>query len=278
MRIAIVQTTSGIDPMANAQIMVAAIAEAAAAGAAMVFAPEMAGLVDRDRRRAAGHVVAEEDSVYVAHIRNAARDHAIWVHLGSLPVRDSAVGDEQTIGKWRNRSLVIDSTGQICARYDKIHLFDIDLANGESWRESSAYSPGGTAVTVDTPLGVLGLTICYDLRFSALFDALGAAGASIITVPSAFTVPTGQAHWHILLRARAIEQGCFIIAPAQCGTHEDGRTTYGHSLVVDPWGGILLDAGDGPSVSLVDIDLDRIAEVRTRLPALAHRRNFKHPN
>ncbi len=280
MRIAMLQMTSGIDPVANAASLTAAIDEASRQGALMLFAPEMSGLLDRDRARAAAHIFVESQSSYVAAARQAAADAGIWVHLGSLPVRDDtspATSGQATPAKWRNRSLVIDSDGVIRARYDKIHLFDIDLPTGESWRESSAYAPGATAVAVDTPLGRLGLTICYDLRFAALFDALSAAGSTVIAVPSAFTVPTGAAHWHVLLRARAIEQGCFIIAAAQSGCHADGRTTYGHSLVVDPWGEIVCDAGTEPGLSLVDLDLSRIAEVRARLPVIAHRRPFSLP-
>lgn len=272
MRIAIYQMTSGIDPLANAEALADAVRVSAGRGAMMLFAPEMAGLIDRDRARAASQIVAEDHSPYVIAACRAAADAGIWVHLGSLPVRH-----DDSEGKWRNRSLVIDDRGAIRARYDKIHLFDVDLPNGESWRESSAYSPGPAAVVVETPLGKMGLTICYDLRFGALFDALSEGGARVIVVPSAFTVPTGEAHWHILLRARAIEQGCFIIAAAQCGTHADGRQTYGHSLVIDPWGTILLDAGTEAGVSIIDIDLSQVDEARARLPVLKHRRPFDRP-
>ncbi|MEQ1688905.1 MAG: carbon-nitrogen hydrolase family protein [Sphingopyxis sp.] len=270
-RIAIMQMTSGIDPLENAATLRGAALQAAELGAVMLFAPEMAGLIDRDRVRAAKHIDAEKDSPFVVAAAQAARDAGVWVHLGSLPVLDEAEG------KWRNRSLVIDSAGHIAARYDKIHLFDIDLPNGTSWRESAAYAPGAEAVVANTPLGLMGLAICYDLRFDALFDALALAGARVIVVPSAFTVPTGQAHWHTLLRARAIDHGCFVIAAAQCGTHADGRQTYGHSLVVDPWGTILFDAGEENGVSMVDIDLEQIDEVRARLPILQHRRPFASP-
>lgn len=272
MRIAILQMTSSIDPAINAAMLCEGIGQAASQGAAMLFAPEMAALVDRNRARAASHIVKEPDSLFVAAVRDAAKRTGVWVHLGSLPVCDDT-GD----GKWRNRSLVIDGQGAIRARYDKIHLFDIDLPGGESWRESAAYVPGESAVVVDTPLGLMGLAICYDLRFAALFDAYGAAGARIIVVPAAFTVPTGKAHWHALLRARAIEQGCFIIAAAQGGTHEDGRTTYGHSLVVDPWGAIIFDAGEQAALSIIDIDTDQVDAARAQLPAIQHRRRFTLP-
>ncbi len=262
-RIAIWQTTSGIDPAANGVALADAVAHAANDGAAMVFAPEMAGLVDRDRKRAAEHVVREENSVFVAAACNAAARHGIWIHLGSLPVLADG-------GRWRNRSLVIDDSGSIVGRYDKIHLFDIDLPSGESWRESSAYEggPPEPVVVRDTPIGALGLTICYDLRFPALFAALRAAGADAIAVPAAFTVPTGRAHWHCLLRARALDQGCFIVAAAQTGVHADGRETFGHSLVVDPWGDVIADGDAAIGLSFAELLPERLGEIRQQLPLL----------
>lgn len=267
MSIAILQMTSGIDPLANARTLSDAADAAAAGGADMLFAPEMSGLVDRDRARATAHVQREADSVFIATARDAASRTGLWIHLGSLPVLGD--GDDP---RWRNRSLVIDPAGAVRARYDKLHLFDVDLPTGESWRESSAYAPGESVVAVDTPIGRIGMSICYDLRFSALFDALGAAGCDIIVVPSAFTEPTGSAHWHMLLRTRAVDQGCIILAPAQTGQHADGRTTFGHSLAVGPWGDVLLDMGTQPGLGFVDIDRDAIAQVRARLPLLRHRR------
>ncbi len=266
-RIAVWQTTSGIDPIANGAALADAMTEAASDGATMVFAPEMAGLVDRDRKRAAAHVVREADSPYVAAAREAAARNGIWVHLGSLPV----LADN---GRWRNRSLVIDSSGAVVGRYDKIHLFDIDLPSGESWRESSAYEGGAPQPVVvrDTPAGALGLSICYDLRFPALFAALRATGADVIAVPAAFTVPTGSAHWHCLLRARALDQGCYVVASAQSGIHADGRETFGHSLVVDPWGDVLADGGKMTGLSYAELLPDRITEIRQRLPLLANAR------
>jgi len=169
---------------------------------------------------------------------------------------------------------VIDGSGEIRARYDKIHLFDIDLPSGESWRESAAYAPGDQAVVVDTPWGKLGLSICYDLRFPDLYQALSNAGATMLAIPAAFTVPTGEAHWHVLQRARAIESSCWVIAAAQSGQHEDGRATYGHSLVIDPWGEILLDMGTAPGVGYAEIEESRIAEIRARIPVIAHRRSI----
>jgi predicted amidohydrolase len=265
-RIALFQSCTGIDPAANAQAIVAAIGEAANGGAAMLFTPEMSGLLDRDAERAAANLGKEEDDEVLAACRDAAGRHGLWLHLGSLAVRT----DEQ---KLANRTFVIDPTGAVRARYDKIHLFDVDLPTGESWRESAVYRPGDGAVVVDgTPVGRLGLAICYDLRFPALFSRLAEAGAETVAVPAAFTVPTGRAHWEVLLRARAIEAGAFVVAAAQSGRHADGRETYGHSLVVSPWGEVLLDMGDGIGVGFADIELSRVDDVRRRIPSLSHRR------
>ena len=265
-RIAIFQSQSGIDPAANAGALVAAIDEAAAGGAEILFTPEMSGLLDRDSERARTNVRPQAEDVVLAACREAARRNRIWLHLGSLAV--AAEG-----GKFANRGFVIDSGGEIRATYDKIHLFDVDLPTGESWRESAVYAGGAEAVLVDgTPAGRLGLSICYDLRFPALFERLTEAGAEVIAVPAAFTVPTGKAHWEVLLRARAIEAGVFVVAAAQVGRHQDGRETYGHSLLVDPWGQIMVDMGNKVGVAFADIDLGRIAEVRGRVPAIDHRR------
>ncbi|HEY0269896.1 MAG TPA: carbon-nitrogen hydrolase family protein [Sphingomonas sp.] len=272
MRIAVVQMRSGIDPAANAATLVAALETAKAGGAAMAFTPEMTGLIDRDRARAVGAIVGEDADVVLAAGRAAAARLGLWVHIGSLALRPGD-GDERYV----NRAFVIDDTGAIRARYDKLHLFDVDLPSGESWRESAAYAPGDRAVMAETPAGRLGLSICYDLRFPDLYRALSDAGAAILAVPAAFTVPTGTAHWHILLRARAIEAGCFVVAAAQGGRHEDGRETYGHSLVVDPWGEVLLDMGDAPGVGFADLDAARIAEVAARIPVLRHRRPVPAP-
>ena len=265
MKIGLAQLTSGIDPAANAATIVAAVADAARAGAGMLFTPEMSGLVDRDRARAAAAVRGESEDVVLAATRAAAAEHGIWVHLGSLAVRAPD-------GRLANRAFVIDDTGAVRARYDKLHLFDVDLPTGESWRESAAYAPGEGAVVVATPAGALGLSICYDLRFAALYRALSDAGATILAVPAAFTQPTGAAHWHVLLRARAIEAGAYVVAAAQTGVHQDGRATYGHSLVIDPWGEVLLDMGEAGGVGFAEIDPARVADVRARIPVLAHRR------
>ena len=265
-RIALYQARSGIDPAANSAALVAAVHKAAEGGAEILFTPEMSGLLDSNRERAAKSVQSEDEDDVLPAVREAARNRSIWVHLGSLALRGS--GD-----RFVNRTFVIDSQGEIRARYDKIHLFDVDLPTGESWRESAVYEGGRKTVLVrGTPVGSLGLTICYDLRFPDLFARLAEAGAEVIAVPAAFTVPTGKAHWEVLLRARAIEAGLFIVAAAQGGEHEDGRRTYGHSLVVDPWGEVLIDAGDQGGVHFAEIDLGRISEVRSRVPALKHRR------
>lgn len=265
-RLALFQSTTGIDPAANARALTDAIVQAAAGGAEMLFTPEMSGLLDRDAERAARALRPQEEDRVLAALREAAARNRIWLHVGSLAV---LVGD----GKVANRSFVIDREGEIRATYDKIHLFDVDLPTGESWRESNVYSAGKGVVLVNgTPVGKLGLTICYDLRFPGLFARLAESDADVIAVPAAFTVPTGKAHWHVLLRARAIEAGLFVVAAAQVGHHEDGRNTFGHSLVVDPWGEVLLDMGEEARVGFADIDLKRISDVRSRIPALNHRR------
>ncbi|MEE4450157.1 carbon-nitrogen hydrolase family protein [Novosphingobium resinovorum] len=269
-RAALFQMTTGIDPLANAEAIAAAARAARGGGAAMLFTPEMSGLLDRKRDRARAAIRQEGDDVVLAAAREAARREGLWIHLGSL-----AIARED--GKWANRAFVIDDSGEIRARYDKMHMFDVDLATGETWRESNAYTPGDAVVTVETPLGRLGLAICYDIRFPALFEALGQARCDLIACPAAFTVPTGRAHWHLLQRTRAVEASAFVLSAAQVGLHEDGRETYGHSLAVDPWGEVLLDMGgadDGGTagVGFVDIDPGRIADVRAQLPSLANRR------
>lgn len=259
--------TSGIDPAANARTIVSAVGAAQEGGASMLFTPEMSGLLDRQRVRAAEHIVREEDDSVLAAVREAAAKAGLWVGIGSLAILR---GD----GRWANRAFVIDSSGGIAARYDKIHMFDVDLATGESWRESSAYAPGESVVTVDTPAGRLGLAICYDLRFPALFEALGRRKCDIVAIPASFTVPTGKAHWHLLQRARAVEASAYVVAAAQVGQHEDGRATYGHSLVVDPWGQVLLDmGGEAVGIGFAGLDTARIAEIRSQLPSLANRRD-----
>lgn len=261
--------TSGIDPERNCDAIVEATSAARAGGAAMLYTPEMSLLLDRDRSRARQHMIRAELDRYVAMLVHTAQKHDIWIALGSMAYVTAE-------GQWVNRSFLFPPDGGEPATYDKIHMFDVDLANGESWRESAAYVPGERVIAVDsTPVGRLGLAICYDLRFPALFNALSERRCDVIAVPSAFTVPTGQAHWHVLLRARAIECSAYVIAAAQVGTHEDGRQTFGHSVVVDPWGNIILDMGGAePGLGFADIDTGRIAEVRRQLPSLANRRAF----
>jgi predicted amidohydrolase len=270
-RIALFQSNTGIDPEANARALVDAVAEAAAGGAEMLFTPEMSGLLDRDSARAAKNIQSEEEDSVLAACREAAKRNHIWLDIGSLAVLVEN-------GKRANRGFVIDREGRIRARYDKMHLFDVDLPTGESWRESAVYSAGEGPVLVNgTPVGKLGLTICYDLRFPMLFARIAEADADVISVPAAFTVLTGRAHWHVLLRARAIEAGLFVVAAAQVGRHADGRQTFGHSLVVDPWGEVLLDMGEETGVGFAEIDLTRISDVRARIPALNDRKPIPEP-
>lgn len=271
MKIAVHQMCSGIDPICNAGKMEQGIYQASENKAVMYFAPEMAIVLDRDRKRAASHIVSESDSSALKRLCEAARSCRMWVHAGSLPVlTDGGM-------KYANRSIVIGPDGQIQARYDKMHLFDVDLSTGESWRESAAYIGGSGPVAVQTPFGLLGLTICYDLRFPDLYSAYSKAVVDIIAIPAAFTVPTGQAHWHTMVRARAIEAQAFVVAAAQSGSHEDGRQTYGHSLVFDPWGETLLEMGDGEGVGYATLDLNRIREVRAQVPVHANRRVIDMP-
>ena len=273
MKIALAQMNSGIDPQENARQLSSLVAEAAAGAAAMIFTPEMTGLLDRDRSRAARNISTEADDTVLATAQSEARKAHIWVHLGSLAVKVSDNLDE----KWLNRSYLISPDGEIAARYDKIHLFDVDLGPDDSVRESSAYAGGHNAVVAPVSGARLGLSICYDLRFPGLYEALTNAGADILSVPAAFTVPTGIAHWEILLRARAIEAGAYVVAAAQCGGHEDGRATYGHSMVVDPWGEILLDMGEGNGLGFCELDMGKVQEARSRIPAIANRKKFKMP-
>ncbi len=266
MRIALLQMTAGIDPAANADSLTAAIRNARGAGADMLFTPEMSGCLDRDRARSDAVLRTEDEDGVLAAVREEAREQGVWVQLGSLAIRDPASG------KRRNRAYLIDESGDIRARYDKMHLFDVDLPTGESWRESGSYAAGEAPVLAQTPWGLIGLSICYDLRFPSLYQALSGGGANLVAIPAAFTVPTGEAHWHVLLRARAIENAMFVVAAAQAGHHADGRKTYGHSLVIDPWGTVLLDAGEAPGLHVVDLPLERLVDARARIPVLRHRR------
>ncbi len=272
-KIAVLQMTSGIDPEANCAAILDAVKSAAAGGAAMLFTPEMSVLLDKSRKRGAAWIEGAGPDAFVVELGSAAAQYQIDICLGSMPVPAGTVMSGS--GKYANRSYFFSkASGGPPRTYDKIHMFDVELSTGETWRESSAYEPGNELVTIeDTSVGRLGLTICYDLRFPALFEALGQRRCDAIAVPAAFTRPTGAAHWHVLLRARAIEASAFVIAAAQVGSHEDGRETYGHSLVVDPWGEVLLDMGGNEAgLAFCDIDLERIADVRAQLPSLANRR------
>jgi predicted amidohydrolase len=261
----IVQTRTGLDRARNAESLAAAARRLARAGAAIVFTPEMCGLLDRDSRRLAATATGETDEPTLAALRDVAAEQHVTIAVGSLAIRDG--GD-----RLRNRSFLVGPEGAIQARYDKLHLFDVDLPDGSRYRESATFAPGDAVVAAALDWGVLGLSICYDIRFPALYAALAGAGAGVIAVPSAFTVPTGAAHWHVLLRARAIETGSFLAAAAQAGRHEDGRETFGHSLVVSPWGEVLADLGTEPGELLVDLDLGQVAKARAHIPALGHAR------
>jgi predicted amidohydrolase len=265
---AMIQMRSGLTPAANIDAAARLIQEAKDAGADYVLTPEMTNLLAAKREQLFATVVEEAKDTSLSALRELARRLGIIVHVGSLAIRS---GPERAA----NRSFLIGADGEIAARYDKIHMFDVDLANGESYRESNSYAPGESAVLADLPWGRLGLTICYDLRFPALFRALAEAGASFLAIPSSFTKQTGEAHWHVLNRARAIENGCFVLAAAQGGKHENGRETFGHSLIVDPWGRVLAEGGTEPGIILAEIDPAAAATARARIPSLQHGRRFE---
>ncbi len=264
---ACVQLASDIEPEVNLRAAAEAIRRARDAGADFVLTPETTDMMEMKRRDAFAKAKGEDEHLGLAQLRDLAGELGCWLLIGSLVIR---LGDERLA----NRSFLIDPAGQVAARYDKIHMFDVAVPDGQSYRESKAYRPGGAAVHADLPWGRLGLTVCYDLRFPQLYRALAQAGADFLTVPSAFTRLTGRAHWHVLLRARAIETGCFVLAPAQCGETSQGRQTYGHSLIVAPWGEVLAEAGEDPGVILAEIDPARVAEARRMIPALGHDRVF----
>jgi predicted amidohydrolase len=274
---ACVQFTAGPDPGPNLRVVSDLILRARDAGADFIMTPEATNFIESGRRRRE-KARPEADDPFLAGMRSLARDTGAWLLLGSLVI-DPAGEPGAAAGEARlaNRSFLVDSGGAIVARYDKIHMFDIDLPGGESYRESNAYRPGGATVVAEMPWGRLGMSVCYDLRFPHLYRALAQAGADFLAVPSVFTVPTGSAHWHILLRARAIENGCFVFAPAQWGEHTAGRRSYGHSLIVDPWGEVLADAGEGVGIVSARIEAARIAEVRRMVPSLQHDRAFTPP-
>ena len=266
-RAGLVQLRSGRDMARNFAEACGLIREAHAKGAVFVTTPEMTNILEPDRPRLKSLVKPERDDGSVAGFAALARELGLWLNVGSLALK----GEGE---KLLNRSLLFSPAGAIAARYDKIHLFDVDLPTGESLRESHAYAGGSEAVAVPVPWARLGLTICYDLRFPALYNSLAKSGAEFFTVPSAFTVPTGDAHWHVLLRARAIETGSFVLAAAQGGRHESGRETYGHSLAVSPWGEVLAEGATEPEVLMLDIDPAQVGQARRRIPALRHTRPF----
>jgi predicted amidohydrolase len=267
---ACVQLNSGSDMAANLQAAQTAIRAAAAGGAQFILLPEYAALLDGSGRVMREHSPVEEGHPALTQFRALARESGAWLLIGSLTIK---VDDEHMA----NRSYLLSPEGAIAAHYDKIHMFDVTLPSGKTIRESSAYRPGDRAVIATTPWGPLGMTICYDLRFPQLYRALAKAGALFLAVPSSFQRETGVAHWHALLRARAIENLSYVFAPAMCGDHPGNRLTYGHSLIIDPWGKILAELGDEPGIAFADIDVDRVAKVRGMLPSIEHDRQFTGP-
>ncbi|HUD89279.1 MAG TPA: carbon-nitrogen hydrolase family protein [Xanthobacteraceae bacterium] len=267
-KVGLIQMRSGLDPQANLTAALRAIDEAKRAGADYVQTPEMTNILALKRDDLFAKIVGEEHDLTLTTLREVARKLSIYIHIGSLAIKASP---EKAV----NRSFLIDRKGDVAARYDKIHMFDVDLVGGESYRESNNYRAGELAVVADLPWGRLGLTVCYDLRFPALYRALAEAGASFLAIPSAFTKQTGEAHWHVLQRARAIENGCFVLAAAQGGRHENGRDTYGHSVIVDPWGKIIAEGGIEPAVIMAEIDPAQVAAARARIPSLLHGRRFE---
>jgi predicted amidohydrolase len=266
-RVALVQLCSGREIASNMAFATGLIRAAAGQGARYIQTPENTALVELSTERLFERIRPEAETTILRDFSALASNLGVWLHIGSVAIR---IGEQ----KAANRSFLFAPDGRIAARYDKIHMFDVDLPSGESYRESKNYQPGGTAVNVRLPWGTLGMTTCYDLRFPEQYKALAQAGADFLAVPSAFTRQTGQAHWHVLLRARAIETGCFVFAAAQGGDHEVGRATYGHSLIISPWGEILAEGGEDPGLVSADIDVSQVAAARQRIPALHHARPF----
>jgi hypothetical protein len=262
LNVGLVQMTSTTSIDQNIKISSDLIRQAAAQGSELVALPEVVNLMQRDRSQSSKVAALDSEDASLAAYKTLAQELGVWIHAGSLVIR---LADDD---RFANRGFLIDPTGQVQAQYDKIHMFDVDLANGESYRESNGFRPGTHATLAQTPWGGYGMAVCYDLRFPHLFRDLAKAGARILAVPAAFTRTTGQAHWHTLLRARAIENGCFVVAPAQCGDHEDGRKTYGHALIIDPWGEVLADGGEAPGVVTATLNLNRVSEVRGMVPSL----------
>ena len=273
-----IQFTSARDYEPNIRVVSDLVRRARDGGADFVLTPENTGLTEPIGKLRREKARDEANHPVLAALREVARETGVWLLIGSLAVdlsREPGAADNER--RLANRSYLVDPDGAVVARYDKIHMFDVDLAGGESYRESNAFRPGGQTVLTETPWGVLGMTVCYDLRFPQLYRTLAQAGADFLAIPSAFTVPTGTAHWHVLMRARAIENGCFVFAPAQWGEHAEGRRTYGHSLIVDPWGEVLADAGEGVGIVSARIEVDAIAKARRMVPSLQHDRVFSKP-
>ncbi|HJZ16308.1 MAG TPA: carbon-nitrogen hydrolase family protein [Stellaceae bacterium] len=273
-----IQFTSARDYEPNIRVVSDLVRRARDGGADFVMTPENTGFTEPVGKLRREKARDEANHPVLAALREVAQETGVWLLIGSLAVDLSREpGTAESDRRLANRSYLIDPGGAVVARYDKIHMFDVDLAGGESYRESNAFRPGGRAVLAETPWGILGMTVCYDLRFPHLYRALAQAGADFLAIPSAFTVPTGKAHWHVLLRSRAIENGCFVFAPAQWGEHAEGRRTYGHSLIVDPWGEVLGDAGEGVGIVSARIDVAAIAKARRMVPSLQHDRPFTKP-
>jgi predicted amidohydrolase len=267
-RVGLVQMCTGRSVEKNLQDASALVRDAARQGATYIQTPEITTLMEMDRERLFATIRPQAADPSIPRFADLARELGIWLHIGSMPI---LLGG----GKVANRSLLFSPQGAIAASFDKIHMFDVELPGGESYRESRNYQPGNTGVVADLPWGRLGLTVCYDLRFPHLYRALAKAGADVLAIPSAFTRKTGEAHWHVLLRARAIENGCFVLAAAQAGRHESGRETYGHSLIVNPWGEIVAEAGVDPGVIVADIAPGEVVAARQRIPSLQHDRPFQ---
>jgi predicted amidohydrolase len=267
---ACVQMTSEREFEPNIRAASDLVRRARDAGASFILTPEITAMLEPKREQHLLKAKPEAENPALAAFRELAKETGAWLLIGSMAIKLEA-------DRLANRSFLLTPQGEIAARYDKIHMFDIDLKNGETYRESALYRPGDTPVLAELPWGMLGMTVCYDLRFAYLYRTLAQAGADFLTIPSAFTVPTGKAHWHVLQRARAIETGCFVLAPAQWGEHAEGRKTYGHSLIVDPWGEVLADAGEGVGFVTAEIDPAKIAEARHMVPALRHDRTLTTP-
>ena len=267
LKVACIQTNSKSDPNINIREVSSLIRAARSNGAELITTPEVVGMLEPNREKALNKAQPENYHGVLREFRALSRDLAIWLLIGSISIKLSN-------GKLANRSFLINPDGQIIARYTKIHMFDVEVNDGSIYRESATYQPGTSACLARTPWGLVGLTICYDIRFPALYRDLAKAGAKIIFIPSAFTEVTGEAHWHILQRARAIENGCFIVSAAQTGMHEQNRKTFGHSIIVDPWGNILADADKDVGFITADLDLNLVDEVRKKIPSLTHDREY----